>query len=63
MSLLQHPAAIPSQAALYEVDNSLVFSTDGTYADASSLMYQQISKGDGWQAASNAGTNARKLTV
>ena len=63
MSLLQHPAAIPSQAALYEVGNSLVFSTDGTYADANSLMYHQISTGDGWQAASNAGTNARKLTV
>ena len=45
------------------LNNSLVFSTDGTYADANSLMYHQISTGDGWQAASNAGTNARKLTV
>ena len=63
MTVVRKAAAIQSSAALYEVSNSLVFSTDGTYADANSLMYQQISTGDGWQAASNAGTNARKLTV
>ena len=37
------------EKVLYEVSNSLVFSTDGTYlTDANSLMYQQISTGDGY---------------
>ena len=45
MTVVRKAAAIQSSAALYEVSNSLVFSTDGTYADANSLMYQQISTG------------------
>tara|TARA_R100000426_G_scaffold20971_1_gene18047 strand:+ start:11 stop:1486 length:1476 start_codon:yes stop_codon:yes gene_type:complete len=47
----------------YEISNSIMFSSLGTYADANSLFYNQIATSDGWAANSNAGTNARKLTV
>lgn len=47
----------------YEISNSIMFSSLGTYADANSLFYNQIATSDGWAANANAGTNARKLTV
>ena len=64
MSLLQHPSAIPSAATTaYSIGNSIMFSSLFTYADSSSLFYDLIGTSDGWAANSNAGTNARKLTV
>lgn len=47
----------------YEIDNSIMFTTQGTYADSGSYFYDVIASAEGWAANSNAGTNARKCTV
>ena len=49
----------------YEISNSIMFSSLGTYADANSLFYHLMNPGgdDNWAATSTSGTNARKLTV
>ena len=47
----------------YDIDNSIMFSTEGTYADANSLFYDLMKQSEGFAANANAGTNARKCTV
>jgi len=47
----------------YEIDNSIMFTTQGTHADSGSYFYDIIASSEGWAANSNAGTNARKCTV
>ena len=63
METLQRTANRGSVATGYDIDNSIMFSSLGTYADANSLFYDLIATSEGWAANSNAGTNARKLTV
>ena len=49
----------------YNIDNSLMFATSGTYADSNSRFYHLMNPGgdDNWAATSTNGTNARKVTV
>ena len=49
----------------YNIDNSLMFSTSGAYADSNSRFYHLMNPGgdDNWAATSTNGTNARKVTV
>jgi len=47
----------------YNIDNSIMFTTEGTYADANSLFYDIMKQSEGFAADANAGTNARKCTV
>jgi len=63
METLQRTANRGSISTGYDIDNSIMFTTQGTYADSGSYFYDVIASAEGWAANSNAGTNARKCTV
>ena len=65
METLQRTANRGSVSTGYDIDNSIMFSTLGTYADSNSYFYHLMNPGgdDNWAATSTNGTNARKVTV
>ena len=63
METLQRTANRGSVSTGYDVDNSIMFTTTGNYADSGSYFYDVIASSEGWAANSDAGTNARKCTV
>ena len=63
METLQRTANRGSVSTGFNIDNSIMFTTQGTYADSGGYFYDVIASSEGWAANSNAGTNARKCTV
>ena len=65
MESLARTANRGSVSTGYDIDNSIMFSTSGTYADSNSYTYHLMNPGgdDNWSATSTNGTNARKVTV